>query len=51
MGTETQPVKLPKPLIERLKERKHPGQSLSGIIEELLDEAERKQNADKGSGG
>jgi predicted CopG family antitoxin len=39
--TDSQVIKLSKPIIDRLKSRKHPGQSFSGVIEELLDQCER----------
>ncbi len=44
MPTDGQVIKVPKSLLDRLKNRKHPGQSFAGVIEELLDELEKKEH-------
>ena len=41
-------VRIKESTLERLKKRQHPGQSLNGIIEELLNEAEDKTTLTKG---
>lgn len=35
-----QVVKMPKSLMDKLKARKHPGQTLAGVVEELLNESQ-----------
>lgn len=41
MGEYTTNIGIKNGLYERLKERKSPGQSFSGVIEELMEKAEK----------
>lgn len=46
MGEYTTNIGIKNGLYERLKEKKSPGQSFSGVIEELLEKAERYEDLD-----
>jgi predicted CopG family antitoxin len=42
MKTESTVVKIPQPLYDKLVARKHPGQSVAGVIQEMLDRIEKE---------
>lgn len=46
MGEYTTNIGIKNSLYERLKERKSPGQSFSGVIEEILEKAEKYEQID-----
>jgi predicted CopG family antitoxin len=46
MGEYTTNIGIKNGLYERLKDRKSPGQSFSGVIEELLKKAEKYEELD-----
>lgn len=46
MGEYTTNIGIKNGLYEKLKDRKSPGQSFSGVIEELLDKAEKYEELD-----
>jgi hypothetical protein len=51
MKSEAQIIKLPKPILEKLRARKHPGQSFAGVIEEMLNELDTLQKERGNSNG
>ena len=40
--TENTTMKLPKTLYDKLVARKHPGQTVAGVVQELLNQVEKK---------
>ena len=47
MKTETAQVKLPKTLYDKLVARKHPGQTVAGVVQELLNQVEEKKDVNR----